>query len=392
LKMFEHWTDAARAGRHYRDGEYYTGERYFIEADPKTSGVNPAARLKSIQDANIPSYTFGGWFDSFSYDAAAWYMNMSGPHKLILGPWGHAEGVSDAAFQESRRFERIEALRWMDYWLKGVDNGVLDEPPVHYAITTADDAWTWASAAHWPPEAARAHDFYLVNANDAGGRLTTERPGAHEPADARIQFDRTATTSQRSRWYGAMGIPVAYPDMAENDHKGLVYETPPLTEPLSIAGSPVVEMRVSSTAADADILVHLHDVDEHGVSRHLVEGVLRASYRAEGPAPYKTPGGVYHPATKAAVESAPALNAGVATLRIAFLPIAAKFQAGHRIRLVIHGADVDNLDTLALEPAPTVTIASTTGAPSKLTLPVLPWPDERIVNLTLKSERSEWER
>ena len=43
-----------------------------------------------------------------------------------------------------------EVHRWFDYWLKGIDNGIMAKPPIHYYVQGADKAAAWKSAAEWP--------------------------------------------------------------------------------------------------------------------------------------------------------------------------------------------------------------------------------------------------
>ena len=49
-----------------------------------------------------------------------------------------------------RRTHGGGAARWFDYWLKGIDNGIMDESPIHYAVMNDPGDWTWTSADSWP--------------------------------------------------------------------------------------------------------------------------------------------------------------------------------------------------------------------------------------------------
>ena len=40
-----------------------------------------------------------------------------------------------------------ESLRWFDHWLKGVDNGVMDEPPIRCFIPSTGE---WKLLNDWP--------------------------------------------------------------------------------------------------------------------------------------------------------------------------------------------------------------------------------------------------
>ena len=45
---------------------------------------------------------------------------------------------------------RHDQLRFFDYWLKGIDNGVMDEPPVKLAIRKGRDEIEWRHEHEWP--------------------------------------------------------------------------------------------------------------------------------------------------------------------------------------------------------------------------------------------------
>ncbi len=50
-----------------------------------------------------------------------------------------------------------QEIRWFNYWLKGEENGIMDEPPVRYFMMASarKGAFSplnrWISAANWPP-------------------------------------------------------------------------------------------------------------------------------------------------------------------------------------------------------------------------------------------------
>ena len=55
-------------------------------------------------------------------------------------------------------------------------------------------------------------------------------------------MDYTTTTGAQSRWANGYGAPMDYPDMTENDRKGLTYTTEPLSEDINVTGHPVVTL------------------------------------------------------------------------------------------------------------------------------------------------------
>jgi len=67
------------------------------------------------------------------------YTNLSVPTRPLVQPLDHS-GI------EKKKFDLdfgAEAHRWFDYWLKGIDNGIMGEPPIHYYLSgrTPKEAW-----------------------------------------------------------------------------------------------------------------------------------------------------------------------------------------------------------------------------------------------------------
>jgi hypothetical protein len=232
----------------------------------------------------------------------------------------------------------------------------------------------WRSAKDWPVAGAAAVDLFLspgpsgsiASVND--GRLRTAAPKAGRADDA-FAVEYTATSGTTTRWDNAVAGGFGYPDMAANDLKGLTYTTAPLIEDLQLTGTPVLRLWVASTAADADVFAYLEEVDPQGVSTYVTEGVLRASRRALGTAPYDNFGWPYH---RGYPEDVQPLTPGQAVeLVIEMQPTATVFDKGNRLRLSLAGADKDNAATPKLDPAPVLTVYRDKGRASSLRLPVV---------------------
>src|SRR4030095_2311651 len=65
-------------------------------------------------------------------------------------------------------------LRWFDYWLKGMDNGIMHEPPVKLFVMGDN---VWRDEQEWPLARAGATPFYLR----AGGGLAPPPPRGGAP-------------------------------------------------------------------------------------------------------------------------------------------------------------------------------------------------------------------
>nr|QQZ50459.1 CocE/NonD family hydrolase [Phenylobacterium glaciei] len=90
----------------------------------------------------VPIYNVGGWYDIFNQGNTSNFTYLQnqgskgarGNQKLLMGPFGHGPLSGDLAYPGQDQLQGAfgNELRWFDYWLKGVDNGIMDEPPVSY--------------------------------------------------------------------------------------------------------------------------------------------------------------------------------------------------------------------------------------------------------------------
>ena len=337
--------------------------------------------LDEVKAAAVPAYHWNGWYDIFVLDAVLLWANYSGPQKLGIGAWSHTGMPDGMLMAESASLTATEQLRWFDYWLKGIDNGIMDEPPIHYAVMNHSGDWSWASAEAWPvPEAeemtwrlAAGPSGSVSSVND--GMLAPEASagaGSGQEEDEGIDHydvDLTTTTGVSTRWDNAVaGAPLMiYPDMAANDARSLTYTTAPLEADVNVTGHPVVTLWLSSSTGDADVIVLLEEVDPDGVSFYVSEGVLRASHRALAEAPWDNLGLPFQRSFAEDVEPLP--DGAPGELVMDLLPTSTIFNAGNRIRIAIMGADADNIELPA--EAPTIGVHRTSVHPSRLVLPVV---------------------
>lgn len=328
-------------------------------------------RTSDVRASGIPVYSWGGLYDSQPMAPVWWVSNLDSQSRAVVGPWTHGFQLPNAP--ESRvpyTLLTIESLRWFDYWLKGVNNGVLDEPAIKYAIENdRPDQWAWFQSDQWPSETVRRQDYYLGQENDDWVLRT--RPDFDEAA-AQFVVDYSATTGTSARsWSGlAQGGIYSHPEMSALNHKGLIFTSAPFTEDRVIAGAPIVDLQMQSTAADGDVHVFVEKVMPDGRSLFVVEGMIMASWRQLAEAPYENFGWPYLAGTREAIEATPDFNAGVARLNFALKPTGAIFEKGTRLRIAITGADKDNvIPDEELDPPPELTVF--TGGPyvSRISIP-----------------------
>lgn len=115
---------------------------------------------KEIERSGVAIYHLAGWFDRYVLGQILLFKNLDNPQRILIGPWSHVQDHGLDLGAEHRRF--------YDYWLKGIDNGIMQEDPVHYYVMGKG----WRSARQWPlPEEKRTSYWFA-----ADGRLTPETP------------------------------------------------------------------------------------------------------------------------------------------------------------------------------------------------------------------------
>jgi uncharacterized protein len=326
--------------------------------------------LGRINQSGIPVYMTTGWYDLFSgaSDMFLWFANLTVPKRLLVRPADHSE-------VEKNQFDLdfgAEAHRWFDHWLKGIDNGIMKEPPIYYYVMGVPKKEAWRASNQWPLANQRLSRFYfgdgktgcISSVND--GFLRPDPPGHKDAADV-YTVDYSTTSGKYSRWY-AVNWPRNYPDMKANDKKALTYTTSPLESDMEITGYPIVHLWLSTDAPDLDFFVYFEAVEDRE-SIYLTEGNLRASHRVLSKAPYNNLGLPYHRHYKS--ELAPIPAGEPVELVFDLLPISYQFRKGNRIRITVTCADTDNFETPTLDPLPKIRLQRNTAYASFVEFPII---------------------
>lgn len=303
-------------------------------------GISPHADIDALRASGAPIYSISGWFDgAYVHGAAKRYLAVPNPgSRLTLGPWDHGarQNISPHADDRDPDFDlAAELLRFFDRHLKGVANGLADEPPVHY-FTMAEERWK--SAPTWPPPGFEPRAWHLA----PRGRLAPAPPATAGADDYAV--DAAAGTGVTTRWESLANpnrVPIVYPDRAERAARLQVYDAAPLAADVEVTGHPVVHLWLRADATDAAVFAYLEDVAPDGEVTYVTEGMLRAAHRhlPDGAPPFPSPS--LHRDYLAA--DARPLTPGEATeLVFDLLPTSYLFRAGHRVRLAFAGADADH--------------------------------------------------
>lgn len=274
------------------------------------------------------------------------YNAIKSPKKLYIGagsPWAffHSKELSD------------QICLWLDYWLKGVRNGIMDEPEVTMYVPGADE---WRYEREYPLARTQWTKFYLHSgeqgpANEPPYGLLSQVPPGDETPD-----NYPYPESQRAV---EANLPV------------LGYSTPPLKKDMEVVGPASLVMYAASTAEDAAWMVKLDDVAPDGSFTVASKGWLKASHREVDEAK-SAPGRPFH--THA--NPTPIEPGEVYRYEIEIWPVFRLFKAGHRLRLRIASSDSRTWDANSfhsqVELPMTNTVYHDKRYPSHLLLPLVP--------------------
>lgn len=266
---------------------------------------------------NTPTLCVGGWQDSYPEAVIRVYEQIAGPKKLLVGPWGHT--LPEGSLIQPIAFRTI-ALRWWDYYLRDVENGVMDEPPITVYVQGSEPGWR--SYASWPPP---SKELLLSTGSDT--KLTEPSADATSPRAAIAEHLPDPTTGAlsglRGVGLGGFGLPL---DQHDDDMRAVTATSTHLAEDILICGRPEVTVRlaeagrddIATTAAVERLVVRLTEVDSEGRSTFITSGVLCSD----------EPTDMY---------------------RVVLWPTAYRIRAGNRLRVVLSDSDFPRLMPL---PAP----------------------------------------
>ena len=343
---------------------------------------------QSYAKVAVPSLSATGWFDADFPGSPMNYLAMkkhgvtaeARQPRLVIGPWQHIINTSRKLGAFDYGSEAVinwdgYVCRWFDHWLKGLDNGVMSDAPVHVFVMGRNQ---WSAEQDWPLPQTRWTKYYLhsnghANSISGDGLLSTSPPGA--PADAASDayvYDPVRPT--RSPFTGAH-----LEDGAADTRKSsigpdvLVYTTPPLDEEVEVTGPITAKLYAATSARDTDWMVRLVDVQPDGFSAMLCEGVMRARHRDP------EHDGAFNSAKLSVIEPNQVLEYTIEFWRAT----ANAFAKGHRIRVEISSSYfpyyLRNLNTgadnIGLETTFVVAkqkVIHTAGQPSHVVVPVIP--------------------
>ncbi|MBN33348.1 MAG: peptidase S15 [Rhodospirillaceae bacterium] len=302
---------------------------------------------EDYSDIEAAVYAVGGWTDGYTNALIRLMEHLPGPKRALVGPWTHVyphfgtPGEPIGFLQDS--------LRWWDRWLKGVDNGLDDEPvlslfmqtglhahPMEFAI---DGQWFHETA--WPPQ-AQNQTLHL------GDHVLAAEP---QPGHSFRHSSPLECGMGGGEWCprdgGGVG-PEYQDDQRADDLMSLAFDSAPLTEDIEILGAPEIVLDLGIDRPQGMIAVRLNEVTPDGHSSRITYGLLNLSHRHSNE----------HPE--------PMVPGRPERIRLTLNHTAYRFRAGCRLRLAIS----TSYWPMAW-PSPEPVTLSVASEGSNLTLPVV---------------------
>ncbi len=245
-----------------------------------------------FHEMDLPILQISGWLDAHAKSLFANYEGLQKEgterairlQKVVVGPWLHTDhpeqkaGVLDFGSESVLDLYELY-LRWMDHWLKDIENAVQEEPPLKLFTMGIN---RWRTATKWPLPETRWTPLYLRSQGSAAtlfgdGSLSRDIPGREEPPDSYLYDPRDPVPALGLHPNGQI-LPVDHRPV-ERRPDVLVYTDASLSEPLEVTGPIHAKIHASSSALDTDWTVKLLDVYPDGRAVNLCDGILRARFR-----------------------------------------------------------------------------------------------------------------
>ena len=279
---------------------------------------------------NYPCLHVTGWYDLEDLLGAfhhyEWMVKESparADQYLIAGPWSHGgsrnphHSYAGVYLGEAAAVEMDHVhLRWFDYWLKGIDNGIKDESRVKLWRGGANE---WVESDHWPLAESEASLYLRFDGEEGTLSLTPDEAPCESQSYRYDPLDPVLTRININN-YTVDEVPIVMNDVEERADV-LVYTSSEMTEEVEVSGWAHLELFASSDCDDTEWHIKLTDVGPDGRSIKVCQGCMRASYRNSN-------------------ESLEPLVPGEVTrFNVELWPVDHVFLPGHRARVTITSSD-----------------------------------------------------
>lgn len=309
-----------------------------------------------VDKVQVPTFISQSWQDHETSvnGATQMYARLKAPKWMALSPGGHGWTYMQSAFQDT-------LVKWMDHWVKGVNNGAEKQPKVtvYWELgRKVPPVAAWETHyADWPVPGSQDQTFQL----NADGSLTRDDAGKESDDKPRRYVFGPGTELIGSN---AQFSPAPDPTGT------LAWTSAPLSNDLTILGAIQVHLFVSSDNTDTDFVVSLHDVYPNGDVQYLQRRFLRASMR-ETDKTKSTPQFVYRDFDK----PAPLVPGKVYEINLSLPPVGAVLRKGHKLQVMVSSPSSIPQPDWGVQPLNLPgynSVYSSQTYPSRIVVPVLP--------------------
>jgi putative CocE/NonD family hydrolase len=272
-----------------RPNRLWKGE---IEHSQLDSSWDRERYQNKFERVRVPVLHISGWYDDEQVGTPLNFIgattkgdeSVRRSQRLMIGAWPHAINsttkLGEVDFGPTAVIDINDYwLRWFDYWLKGVDNGVSKEAPVRIFVMGEN---VWRNENEWPLGRTKWTKYYLhsngaANTLSGDGSLSITEP-ASEPADKYSYDPAKPVPFVTDPSFAQIGGPDDYRKIEERNDV-LVYTSAALTDDLEVCGPIRVRLAAASSARDTDFMAKLIDVWPNGFAQRLIDGMVRARFR-----------------------------------------------------------------------------------------------------------------
>ncbi len=206
---------------------------------PNIDALSPFTSSPALMDSGAAIYSYSGWLDGgYQHGAIRRHLTLTNPgNKLIIGPWDHGgkRNISPTNIGPSAFDHGGELLKFFDYHLKGVTNGITQEKPIHYFTMVEDQ---WKAIDHWLPASTLTTYYFGPNHS-----LSSQALDEHGGSDS-YMVNPTVGTGRQTRWNTLVGKPITnpYPHQNQKSQKLLLYTSDPLDQDTEVTGHPLITL------------------------------------------------------------------------------------------------------------------------------------------------------
>jgi predicted acyl esterase len=301
--------------------------------------------------ANVAGLHVGGWFDVFGQailDTSSRLQKAVGPsqgrQKVVIGPWGHGEGVvgqipfpsasgDDAGLQLNGPYDTA----WKQCVFQGnctAWNNTLPAVKVYVMSPDPTPSGVWTTYTTWPPP-AQEKTFYFTAGHglSASHQVSGQLTFTSDPSDPCPTYGGINNFASCTEIRGTCGpydqTQIEARQVTPGDVVVFTSNQDPLSNGGPIVGRMYADVWIKTNLPDVDVFVRMTDVYPAPDNRSMLmaQGIQRARYRSGGACPQLL---VPDQATK---------------IRVDLGSTALALKPGHKLRVIVSAAAGHSLNS-----------------------------------------------